>query len=539
MGFFKPTSSAYSKPRVLTASAARVPLNDRSQVRALLDRTISREWQAEAWDYYDTIGEIKYAFGQVGAIESRVRIYAGYIDNPNAAPVPIAQMEDVDEKLVEKAEQYVAALMRGSGASNLMASAALNLQVVGECYLANLGTGQGWRVYSTSELTVGADGSMRLHTGRDGTSLQNDYVDPTKASVGRVWRPHPRYGMEADSSMRALISDCEELLLLKRMVRSSVRSRMNAGILFVPDALSVAARITEPDMDNIPTNEDTFESELSLAMSEPVSDESSASAVVPLLIRGPSDLGDKVRHIAVSRDVSAQLQTESRDALDRILTGLDVPKEIISGLAGVKYANALVISDSMYKATIEPMAVLICDAITEIYLLPMLRAAGFDPETLEKVVTWYDPSEVVTRPDPSASANEGYDRKLLSADAWRAAHGFGESDAPDADEITMRLALDKAQIPQEMAAGLLRKAFPETFGTPGDEANAALQELDSLLKAPESLDSEEEEAPEEEPPPAPAENVAPPENARPPARTQPVGEQGDNPSALSDTVARA
>jgi hypothetical protein len=98
---------------------------------------------------------------------------------------------------------------------------------------------------------------------------------------------------------------CAELLLLNRTFRATARSRLNAGALYLPDGLSVAAT-ADPDYPydedgnyneqyNAEEAADDFEDQLIDAMTTPIKDEDSASAVVPLIIRGPAELGDKIK----------------------------------------------------------------------------------------------------------------------------------------------------------------------------------------------------------------------------------------------------
>ena len=57
----------YSTPRTLTAAAVQMRINDRGEFEQFkLRRSAgSSAWQAEAWEYYDAIGEITYAFNLV------------------------------------------------------------------------------------------------------------------------------------------------------------------------------------------------------------------------------------------------------------------------------------------------------------------------------------------------------------------------------------------------------------------------------------------------------------------------------------------
>ena len=96
------------------------------------------------------------------------------------------------------------------------------------------------------------------------------------------------------------------------------------------------------------------------------------------------------------------------------MQGLDVPKDIVTGLANVKYSNAMQIDESLYKAHIEPLMLLIVDALTVMYLRPYLIANGYSPEEVKDVCVWYDPSLVATRNDRAADADMGFDKLAIS-----------------------------------------------------------------------------------------------------------------------------
>ena len=305
---------------------------------------------------------------------------------------------------------------------------------------------------------------------------------PNQAFVGRIWRAHPRYSEEADSSLRGLLDLCAELLLLNRTFRATARSRLNAGALYLPDGLSVAAQ-GDPDYPYDDENEinpgvtveeaeDEFEDQLIDAMTTPIRDEDSASAVVPLIIRGPAELGDKIKQFKFERSFDPALAERSDKVLDRILQGLDVPKDIITGLANVKYTNAQQIDDSLYRAHIEPLMLLISDALTVVYLRPALIASGFTEDDVKRICVWYDPSAVATRNDRAADADAGYDRMAVSMETWRRAHGFSSVDAPDAKEVAIRLLIEKGSLSPELTEAMINAISPEFMNKIREVQNA-------------------------------------------------------------------
>jgi hypothetical protein len=506
---------AFNAPRGLTAAAVQVKLDDKTEAELFKARRLSAStaWQSEAWEYYDSIGEVKYAFNLVASVVSRIRLYAAAISNPNEAPTPIQEVEKVEPRLAAAAQRALDRLSSAYGGQpGLLKDAALNLQVTGECYLVQiperLGSGlpETWDVRSTDELQVDSRGNYIINPRRDiggntSTMMSQGNKEaillPKTSYVGRIWRAHPRYTQEADSSLRGLLDLCAELLLLNRTFRATARSRLNAGALYLPDGLSVAAG---PDPD-YPYDEDgnynqsytadeaadDFEDQLIDAMTTPIKDEDSASAVVPLIIRGPAELGDKIKQFKFERSFDPALAQRADRVLERIMQGLDVPKDIVTGLANVKYSNALQIDESLYKAHIEPLMLLIADALTVMYLRPYLIANGYSEQEVRNVCIWYDPSQVATRNDRATDADMGFDKLAISYDTWRRAHGFSESDAPDPKELALRLIINKGMVTPELTESMLSMVAPEIMGKIREQAMADSgasipPEIDQLLQ---------------------------------------------------------
>ena len=479
-------SVAYSAPRTLTAAAAQVKINDKGEFEQFKVRrtAASSAWQAEAWEYYDAIGEVKYAFNLVASVVSRIRIYAAVVDNPSESPASVRDSSHIDPRLAAAAERAFARLDSAyGGQAGLLRDAALNLSVAGECYLVQMpelrgsGVPESWDIRSVDEILADARGGFNVISRREQNSGQG-LIGVQKlgkgAFVGRVWRSHPRYSDEADSSLRGLLDLCAELLLLNRTFRATARSRLNAGALYLPDGLSVAAQ-GDPDYPYDTDNElnpgftaeeaeDEFEEQLIDAMTTPIRDEESASAVVPLIIRGPAELGDKIKQFKFERSFDPALAQRADRVLERILQGLDVPKDVVTGLANVKYSNALQIDEALYKAHIEPLMLLIADALTIVYLRPYLIAQGFSPTDVEKIVIWYDPSAVATRNDRASDADAGFDRGAVSLQTWRRAHGFSEADAPTPTEVAIRMLSERGAITPELTEAMLNSIAPELMG---------------------------------------------------------------------------
>jgi len=139
------TAAAYSVMRPLIAAAVQVPLNDKGEADRFKNRRIaqSSSWQTEAWEYYDAIGEVKYAFNLVASVVSRIRLYAAIVQDPSEAPKPVRQVANLDPDLAQAAERALIRLDSAyGGQAGLLRDAALNLLTTGECYLIQMPTFQ-------------------------------------------------------------------------------------------------------------------------------------------------------------------------------------------------------------------------------------------------------------------------------------------------------------------------------------------------------------------------------------------------------------
>jgi hypothetical protein len=467
-----PAVLAYNTPRALTASAVRIDLKNKKEVDAINKRRQADKWQEEAWEYYDLIGEIKYVANLIASVTSRINIYAGYVEKSNNVPSSIDTIAKLDPEFVQDADDTLYLLESGNGGtSGLLRSAALNMFVTGECWLVNeparftTGEPSKFQIRSVQEIVGTKDGNVAIKPRRDAKPA--DYIKlPPGGFASRIWRNHPRFSDEADSSVRGVLDMCDQLLVMDRAASASAKSRMNAGLLFVPDGLSAITE-TEGEMtasgdaSTVTELDESFEEELIAGLISPIEDISSAASVVPTIIRGPEELGAVIRHITFDRQIDGHHELRSDRLLDRILSGLDVPKDVAAGMSNVKYANAIVIEEQLYKAHIEPLILLIVDCLTIGFLRPALLKKGWDPEIVSRAVVWYDPSEITAKPSKAEAAVTLYGLKIISAEAVLRANGFSPEDYPSDLERVQRMAEERAIISDAMSETLLNSFVPD------------------------------------------------------------------------------
>ena len=479
-------ATGYSQPRPIVAAAERMDVRKIAQTRT---KGAYAAKQQEAWTGYERVGEIHYGFNLVSNVFSRVRVFpAALLDNEDApmGAGDAAEKGKLNSDLARDAEEVMREIS-GPAFSGLVRAFSLNMNVPGECYLVRLVNEDNkgnkaieWKIVSTDELSFDANGAILQPIQGETTNAQRL---PANTYIARIWRPNPRFSGEPDSSVFGVADAIEELLILSRLVRSATRTRLNNGLLYLPDGLltprmQMAMQGLAEDgtplpeeeleaMQNDPGNQ--LVADILQAIVTSVSDEGDASAVAPIMVTGDGGLADQIKHITFERGSDEWLVNRTERALERILQGIDVPKEIVTGLANVKYSNALVIDENLYKANIEPLALVLVDALTTVFLRPMLRAKGYSEADLNRVVVWYDPSEIVTRPNQAADANDGYDRMLVGPSAWRREHGFGDDDAPSEAEMGMMLLTSGTPLPPDVQMALLQALLPKVLGKQREE----------------------------------------------------------------------
>jgi hypothetical protein len=93
----------------------------------------------------------------------------------------------------------------------------------------------------------------------------------------------------------------EELALVENYIQFLDRRR-TGGILYIPDEF---ANAVDPEYSE--ESADELVETLMAAMLEAVQDRQSASALVPIILRGPADLKESVRHIDLDSEFYSTL----------------------------------------------------------------------------------------------------------------------------------------------------------------------------------------------------------------------------------------
>lgn len=308
------------------ASAAR--LNPRAG-RGIPKKT-SQGWQEDVWGFLDTVGELSFAAQWQANALSRVVLKV---------------VEDLDGETRTVTEglpvEALAELFGGeSGQEQMMSALGFSLFLPGEAYLVGVehpppGIDQ-WRVLSNVEVKLqGSNWEIDRGDGMAERYLakpnEDDPTSQPEALVFRIWRPHPRLGVEATSPVRAAIPILRELEGLTMHIAASIDSRLaGAGVLLVPSEMTFASPADGTSGD---AQQDDFLMALVEAMEAARADRQSPAALAPIVVRVPGALIENVKHLTFTTPLSQEAKTLREEAIRRLSLSLDMPPEVLTGQA--------------------------------------------------------------------------------------------------------------------------------------------------------------------------------------------------------------
>lgn len=469
MARMKVTTKKATPSRSLVAAAGSRQVITRKSDRQR--RSVKAQaWQADAWRYYDSIGELRYAVNWFSSALARANLYIG----KRNADGSIERSNDADAngaltELVSRGESRIMKLM---GQHYFM---------TGEWYAIGQSDEEGqdfWEVYSATEVKR-ENGKWYLDLG--GVTHREELTN--EDAILRLWTPHPNRHGEPDSPVRAVLDNLEEIRLLTSHIRSQVLSRLaGAGILVLPQEMTFSPPPDISGQIQEVSSSDEFMSILNTAMTTPIKNPEDPSSIVPIVIQAPAEVIDKIAHLKFWSDLDKEATEMRREAIGRLALGLDMPPEVLTGTAEANHWGAWAIEESTIKAHIEPALDLICGQLTVEFLRPSVS----DPT----LFIAYDTTDLKLRPNRSKESIELYDRGELSAAAMRRETGFSEDDAPD-DEDLKRFILKtmaKGSATPEMVAAAAREL--------GINIEAVGDEMRQERPAPSLVDHPDETPPE-------------------------------------------
>lgn len=439
--------------RVLRADGQRIDLSKRDAGQMLA--ATKQGWQAQAFQYRDLIGELRFAVRLLAKSVARVRFYPAQIQPWPDDPVPLDGDEhDIDSQLAADAVHNFGLLPVDNNPDGFIAKIVENLSIAGEVWV-HLDAEQKVAVRSTSEVAVSLDGKVVLKTLPTAVQGTQRTMNPDEEDLLRLWVPHPEWGQLADSPMRALLDVAEDVVLAGREQRAAARSRVAAnGILLMPSTLSlVRSRAEDDELDDSVTSS-SFMADFTAAMLAPIRDDGDAQAVVPIVIRGERDDLDGVKHLTLQRADAEQLISRQSAAILRLLKGLDIQPEQVEGLGDSSHWSAWLIEAQSVRHQVQPTAETVAACLHQAFLRPALLSLDHDPAEVARVTIAVDVSPLSENPNRGQDARDAHAALVISDEALRSALGFDDGDKPDDEEVIRRLA-SSGRLPVEITAAIL------------------------------------------------------------------------------------
>jgi len=391
--------------------------------------------------YTDIVPELGYASRFYGRMLNRVRMYPG-IRRTDDTVDPITEGLAVD--LLDRIQDP------GGGRSRIQNMYGRLMMITGEGNLfgRDLDTdNERWQFVWNDEVEVLENG--RIKWSPTGNTASAQEYSASKAVVYRMWSPAPALSGNAESSFKSVLDIAEELVILTKGVRATAVSRLMQGILKIPSELSFGD--AEGGMDEDP-EVNIFLDDIIEHISATVENAGTAEAAAPFIAEGSYEYLDKLEWMRTHDPATDYLERELRkEAVQRLSYGLDLPAEVLTGLAEANHWTGRQIVRDMWDSHGAPVAEQMCDDFCEAYLRPALREAG-DPQWQE-IVIGYDDSQVVISPDRSEDADRAYDRGELSGKGYRSMKNIDEDLAPTEEERAIYIAI-KMRNPDMLPEGL-------------------------------------------------------------------------------------
>src|SRR5262245_21229852 len=140
-------------PSGFLASAVRLPTSSRNQAGRV------EGWQNQAWEYWDSVGELRYVATWIGNVMSRANLVAARKIGNSLEPQAKGPAADAMEALYGGPQ----------GQSDMLQHIGFHLTIAGENYIVNRARNEEWDVLAAGKVTQ-MGGALRADFGTEGGS---------------------------------------------------------------------------------------------------------------------------------------------------------------------------------------------------------------------------------------------------------------------------------------------------------------------------------------------------------------------------------
>lgn len=421
---------------------------DRDYVRSLTGVTAE---QAKAWENVRRIGEVHYALSRSARIAGYTTLYGEQVSDIGS-PTARADSGVVARIVADITSRY-------GGLRGLVERFYFLRKVPGDMWLAALRDTpdepiDGYWFLSRSECSLddgtftGKDRNGIVFTTARMTSQLGEKSNFQRLILpqdfyGRIWSPDFEYVENTDTPMISLNGLCDMLWKLTESIQGRLAQRfIQNGILLIPSEINDSAIAGDlPGNLDYGTNDKVMRYLIHIMTRNKLNLETAAGQI-PILLKGPAEVLDKVRQL-VDESTVAETDLQLRaELIDRILDGLDQQKGQVSGESGDRNRwTAWAASDEERRITVQPDIEAMCHALTRMILWRELRARGWEPERIRRWRIWYDISAAAVKSNITEEARQLWEMGLVGGKFVRKASGATDLDVMDPAEYVRWLGI--------------------------------------------------------------------------------------------------
>lgn len=296
-----------------------------------------------SWTNYRRIGEVRYAIQRSARIAGSARLVAAKVNEKG-------QIVETKDRGVE-ADIVSMITSRFGGTRGLIERYYTLMNVPGQSFFTKVrenrdGTGNldGYWFLSASEIAKEGDverqarakaaltWTMRRAAGAN--SVVSKRLIRPEDFLGRVWAPDHQFVEDVNSPMEAINPLCEQLHTLNETLAGRLRQRFAlAGILLIPNEISDAAISGDEKArprDGLYSS-DKVMNYLIHVMTTNVINHAKGLASIPILLKGPAAVLDKVRHMVMDVKIFEEDLKHRAVLIESIFTALNQQKQSVTG----------------------------------------------------------------------------------------------------------------------------------------------------------------------------------------------------------------
>ena len=423
----------------VTASAAIVASTDKRSLKRAA--AAYRPWQDEAWVFYDKLTEVRYPANYSGRGMSRFTLHIGVYPEGQAAQIPHIPEGAERTDIVRASEDALIAL---GNHAEILRRYGLNRGIAADGWLygEDKTADTDWEYLSIREVHADERGVIMRYP--SGSTSDIEDLPPDKHTLIRFWQAHPAFSNLADGPLLSLTGDCRRLIALNDSIDARLLSRLSsAGILFIPNTITIAGEEVRPDGSTQP--QDAVLAKLKNIFEQAILHRGTAAGSIPVMMRGQSGEGEKIVHITLDRSIDETEMKLRAELRESIAGGMDLERETQTGLGDASHWSTWSITDSTYSNHLAPGVEDFTRDLTRTYLrnaVPQLLGRALTAQEqveFRRVVIFGDGSNVVTRPNRTKDGIDLNDRAVISDKSLRQRAGASEDEAPDDNEYVRQI----------------------------------------------------------------------------------------------------